>query len=212
MSNFICVECGETAPKIVSTAAGAMLCEACLKAYYVACADCAQVIPLDEARTRAALVRCVACDVKPPGVAGAGALDQSGLESLIAEYATLHAEEKRIGARLEEIKERLKNVAATQPRVSGAVTLRAGEAAVKCSFRTTLKCDAAVVEQLAQTLDKNNFDELFERKVTYSPHQERVQEFLHTTDSAREEARELLRAAVRAIESATLTVVPISRK
>jgi len=155
---------------------------------------------------------CAECYAKPQGVAGATSLDQSGIESLIAEYTALHAEEKRIGTRLEEIKELLKDVAATQPRVSGAVTLRAGDQAVKCSFRTTLKCDAEAVERLEQTLDKNKFGELFERKVAYSPHKERVQELLNTTDGEHEEARELLRAAVRETESATLTVVPARKK
>lgn len=208
MSTLICVECEKTALNMIPTAAGAMLCEECITAYYILCAGCEQFIPQDETLTRADLVLCAACYAQPPGVAGVDSLDQSGIESLIAEYTALHAEEKRTAARLEEIKEQLKDVAATQPRVSGAVTLRAGDQAVKCSFRTTLKCDAEAVERLEQTLDKNEFGELFERKVTYSPHKEPVQEFLSGTDDAHDEARELLRAAVRETETATLTVIP----
>lgn len=212
---LVCVECEQTinsATGSTMTRAGAAVCLECIAAFYVACAGCEQFIPHDETQTRADLVLCAECYAKPQGVAGASSLDQSDIESLIAEYTALHAEEKRTVARMEEIKEQLKDVASTQPRVSGAVTLRAGDAAVKCSFRTTLKCDAEVVERLEQALDGSEFGELFERKVTYSPHKERVQEFLNTTDGEREEARELLRAAVRETESATLTVVPVRKK
>jgi len=212
---LVCAECEQTinsATNSATTKAGTKVCLKCVAAYYVACVGCEQFIPQDETQIRADLVLCAECYVKPPDAAGASSLDQSGIESLIAEYTALHAEEKRIGTRMEEIKEWLKEVAATQPRVSGAVTLRAGEQAVKCSFRTTLKCDAEAVEKLEQTLDKNEFGELFERKVTYSPHKERVHELLNTVDGEHEEARELLRAAVREIESATLTVVPVRKK
>ncbi len=206
---LVCTECELTINPTLNSAktkAGAAVCFECVAAYYIACAGCEQFIPQDEAQMHADLALCAGCYANPPDTASTS-LDQSGIESLIAEYTTLHAEEKRIGTRLEEIKELLKDVAAMQPRVSGAVTLRAGEQAVKCSFRTTLKCEAAAVEKLEQTLDQSDFDELFERKVTYSPHKERVQEFLSTTDSAHEEAREMLRAAVRESESATLTIV-----
>ncbi len=212
---LVCIEC-ETAinpaTNAVTTRAGGVVCPDCVAAYYVACAGCAQLIPQDETQARADVLLCAECYAKPPNAAGAGSLDQPGIESLIAEYTSLHAEEKRIGTRMEEIKELLKDVAATQPRVSSAVTLRAGDAAVRCSFRTMLKCDAEAVERLEQTLDENEFDELFERKVTYSPQKESVQEFLNTTDGEHEEARALLRAAVRETETATLTVVPVRKK
>ena len=210
-----CTECEsalDMEANVATTRTGISICLECSTAYYTGCGECRSLIPLDEALKCGDLRLCAECYAKPQGVAGATSLDQSGIESLIAEYTALHAEEKRIGTRLEEIKELLKDVAATQPRVSGAVTLRAGDQAVKCSFRTTLKCDAEAVERLEQTLDKNKFGELFERKVAYSPHKERVQELLNTTDGEHEEARELLRAAVRETESATLTVVPARKK
>jgi hypothetical protein len=128
-------------------------------------------------------------------------------ESLISEYIALHAEEKRIKTRMEELKEALKEVAAMQQRVSNAVTLPAGEQAVKCSFRSSLKCNQEAVEALAGSLDETEFDELFERKVSYSPHRERVQEFLSRADDKQREARELLRSAITETETATLTVV-----
>src|SRR5205085_3774211 len=104
------------------------------------------------------------------------------------------AEEKRIKTRMEELKEALKEVATMQQRVSNAVTLRAGENAVKCSFRSSLKCNQEVLESLAERLDETEFNELFERKVSYSPHKGRVQEFLSRADDAQGEARELLRS------------------
>lgn len=212
---LVCVECEQkinSAMKSTTTRAGAAVCLECIAAYYVACAGCEQFIPQDETQARAELIFCAECYAKPRGVLGASSLDQSGVESLIAEYTSLHAEEKRIGTRMDEIKEQLKDVAANQPRVSGAVTLRAGDQAVKCSFRTTLKCEAEIVEKLAETLEQNEFGELFERKVTYSPHKEKVQEFLSTIDGEHEAARELLRTAVRETESATLTVVPARKQ
>ncbi len=212
---LVCAECDsafDVAAHGATTKTGISICLACSTAYYTGCAECCSLIPLDEALTRGDLRLCAECYAKPPDVAGAGSLDQSDIELLIAEYTVLHAEEKRVGSRLEEIKDQLKDIAATQPRVSGAVTLRAGDQAVKCSFRTTLKCDAEAVERLEQTLNKNEFGDLFERKVTYSPHKERVQDFLSSTDGAHEDAREMLRAAVRETENATLTVVPVRKQ
>ncbi len=213
--SLMCVECEsaiDSETNKLTTKTGAAICHECVAAYYVACASCTLFIPQDETQTCADLVLCAECFAKPQGVASATSLDQSGVESLIAEYTSLHAEEKRIGTRMDEIKEQLKDVAANQPRESGAVTLRAGDQAVKCSFRTTLKCDSETVEKLAETLEQNEFGELFERKVTYSPHKENVQEFLSSTDGAHEAARELLRAAVRETENATLTVVPVRKQ
>ncbi len=212
VSTLICVECEKSGTSMIPTVMGAMLCEECMTAYYVACRGCEGIVPQDEAFSRADLRLCAECYAKPLSAVEATLLDQSGIESLIAEYTTLHAEEKRIGTRMEEIKELLKDVALRQERVSGAVTLRAGDAAVKCNFRTTLKFDTETVEKLEQTLDESEFGELFERKVSYSPHKESVQEFLSSTDGAHEEARELLRAAVRETETATLTVVPVRKQ
>lgn len=108
---------------------------------------------------------------------------------------------------MEELKESLKEVAAMQQRVSNAVILPAGEQAVKCSFRSSLKCNQEIVESLAARLDEKEFEELFERKVSYSPYKGRVQEFLSRADDEQREVRELLRSAITETETATLTVV-----
>jgi hypothetical protein len=164
------------------------------------------LIPHDESLTRNGLVLCADCYAKPPSASTDSGLLENP-EALISEYITLHAEEKRIKTRMDELKEALKEVAAVQQRVSNAVTLRAGGQAVKCSFRTSLKCSQDVVESLAERLDEQEFEALFDKKVSYSPNKERVQEFLSRADDEQNDARELLRSAIIETETATLTVV-----
>jgi DNA repair exonuclease SbcCD ATPase subunit len=164
------------------------------------------LIPSDESLMRDGLTLCADCHAQAPAtVSDSGLLENPA--ALISEYIALHAEEKRLRTRMDELKETLKQIAAMQQRVSNAVTLRAAEQAVKCSFRSTLKCDQELVETLAQRLAEREFDELFERKVSYSPHKERVREFLSRADDEQSEARELLRSAITEIETATLTVI-----
>ncbi len=209
-----CVECespiNSYATNGATTKTGTILCADCTELYYVACAKCVMLIPRDESLTRDGVALCADCYAQPPSTSDNARLLENP-ESLVSEYIALHAEEKRIKTRIEELKEALKTLAAAGQRVSNAVTLRAGEGAVKCSFRTTLKCDQEVVESLAGRLDESEFDELFERKVSYSPHKERVHEFLSRADDEQSEARDLLRAAITETETATLTVVA-SRK
>jgi hypothetical protein len=164
------------------------------------------LVPRDESLTRDSRTLCADCYANPSDSSvDSGLLENP--ESLISEYVALHAEEKRIKVRMEELKEALKEVAAMRQRVSNAVTLRAGKLAVKCSFRSSLKCDPEAVESLAERLDEQEFEELFERKVSYNPHKERVEEFLSRADDNYREARELLRSAISQTETATLTVV-----
>ncbi len=210
MADLSCAECespiNATAIASATTKTGTTLCPDCIEQYYVACAGCVMLIPRDESLKRDALTLCGDCFAKPPS-SSVNAVLLENPESLISEYIALHAEEKRIKTRMDELKEALKEVAAVQQRVSNAVTLRAGEQAVKCSFRSSLKCHQETVELLAERLDETVFDELFERKVSYSPHKERVQEFLSRADDEQSEARGLLRSAITETETATLTVV-----
>ena len=202
-----CVECEETTTSPVVTRAGASLCAACVAAYYVACARCRGLIAGDEAVRRGDIDFCAECFSAPSVERGATNVDQTLVEALIAEYVSLHAEEKRIGERMEVIKEQLKLAAAVRQREGGSVTLRAGEAAVRCSYRTSLKCDPQSAEALAQMLDEAEFSSLFERKTTFTPVRERIAEFLAAPDESRATAREALRAAVREAETVTLSVV-----
>jgi hypothetical protein len=210
VADISCAECETAIDSTMTNSAtaktGKILCPECIEMYYVTCAECVMLIPRDESLKRDSLTLCADCYAKPPSSSVDADLLENP-ESLISEYIALHAEEKRIKTRMEELKEALKEVAAMQQRVSNAVTLRAGENAVKCSFRSSLKCNQEVVESLAERLDETEFNELFERKVSYSPHKERVQEFLSRADDEQGETRELLRSAITEIETATLTVV-----
>jgi hypothetical protein len=208
--DLVCAEC-ESPIKIITpskgtTKTGSPVCPECIELYYVACAGCVLLIPRDESLTRNDLILCADCYAKPPSDStDVGLLENP--ESLISEYIALHAEEKRIKTRMDELKDALKEVAAVQQRVSNAVTLRAEDGAVKCSYRSSIKCNQEVVESLAERMDEQEFEELFERKVSYSPHKERVHEFLNSADNEHSETRELLRAAIIETETATLTVV-----
>lgn len=207
-SPAICAECESSAAIVLVSLAGASLCAVCVEAYYVACAGCGGHLPQDEALRREGLAYCSRCFSKPFGESAAGADDETPIEALIAEYVELHAEEKRIGDRLGEIKEKLKNAAAARRREGNAVTLRAGEAAIRCSYRTTLKCEAESVAAIAQLLDEAEFSALFERKTSFTPLKERIAEFLASADQTHEQTRQAVRAALRETETVTLSVVP----
>src|SRR6185369_10944473 len=106
----------------------------CAGLYYVACEMCRILAPRDETADREEKPYCLECFAKPEGGIAAVRLGEEELETLIADFIRLHAEEKKIKERLEEIKDKLKGHAATEPRVVNAVVLRAGENAVKCGY------------------------------------------------------------------------------
>ena len=197
----VCAECEQAAAGGLISLSGAALCAHCVEAYYVACSGCSGLLPADESMRRGDMAYCPECFARPdaPG--------EAGPQSLIAEYVALHAEEKRIGRRMSEIKESLKAIAASQQRTGNGVVLRAGEVAVRCSYRVSLKCDTEAVEAVERVLDKEEFTRMFERKTSFNPVEDVVREFLSGEDEARREARELLRKAVRETETATLSVI-----
>lgn len=203
----ICAECEQPAPSNLLSLAGATLCAECAEAYYVSCSGCSGLLPRDESFDRRGLAYCADCFAAPPDVARDDAPAETDAQSLIAEFVALHAEEKRISKRMSEIKERLKSIAASQQRVGNAVTMRAGETAVRCSYRMSLKCDTEAVEALEEVLDEEEFSRLFERKTSFSAIEGGLREFLASEDAEHERARELLRKAVRETETTTLSVV-----
>ncbi|MEJ7617059.1 MAG: hypothetical protein WKF30_08895 [Pyrinomonadaceae bacterium] len=208
----VCAECEQTAASSSALSrSGARLCAACVAAYYVACSVCRKLTARDESLSREELLCCLECFSAP---AATESLDEAAVETLVAEYVALQAEEKRISEQLEAIKERLKAAASGKPREGSSVTLRAADAAaaVRCSYRTTLKCDADALPLLEQLLAEDEFAALFERKVSVTPVKERVAGFLADADDARGEARAILRAALRETETVTLSVVGGSRK
>ena len=202
-----CAECEQPSARLISSRAGAGVCSECVEAYYVACSTCGGFVPQDESLARGELAYCADCFSKPAGEGKEVAVDETLIESLISEYISLHAEEKRISARMEVVKERLKSAAATRQREANAVTLRAGDAAVRCNYRASLKCDTESVEALARLLDEEQFLSLFERKLSFNPIKDGITQFLSGTDKARQEVRDALRATVRETETVTLSVV-----
>ena len=206
-SDAICAECERVSASGLFSRAGASLCASCVEAYYVACSGCSGLLPKDESIKRDELAYCAECFARPVTEAGAAASGDLDAQSLISEYVALHAEEKRINKRMSEIKESLKALAASQQRTGNAVTLRASDVAVRCSYRVSLKCDTQIVETLEQVLDKEEFAQMFERKTSFNAIEDRVREFLSSEDAARQDARELLRTAVRETETVTLNVV-----
>jgi hypothetical protein len=203
----VCAECERQGGDMILSRAGASICNECVEAYYVACSACGGVVAKDEALSRDGLACCSDCFSQPSGASGAGVVDETLIETLIAEYVSLHAEEKRISDRMEVVKDKLKSAASAKRREGNAVTLRAGEAAIRCSYRTSLKCDADSAEALAQLLDEEQFFQLFERKTSFTPVKDRITEFLKDADESQQAARDAVRAAVRETETVTLSVV-----
>jgi len=203
----LCVECLETATEGVVGRRGETLCSACARNYYVACALCHGLIPQDEAHTRSDAVFCSDCAAQGAQAQAGDTPDDSEIAALVSEYIGLHAEEKRIKDRLDEIKEQLKAAAAGRERVADAVTLRGEEGALKCSFKTNLKCIAEKVSALEEQLEPEEFAALFERKVSYSPVKDQLERFLSNDAGTDANLRELILAAVERTETPTLTVV-----
>jgi hypothetical protein len=76
------------------------------------------------------VLRCVPCLTSPAHTDAAEALSATELSALVAEFVRLHAAAKQLNDRLEEVKEKLKQHADSQPRVANAMLLRTGEYAV----------------------------------------------------------------------------------
>lgn len=204
-----CAECLETvaAEAALASRRGETLCGVCAKNYYVACATCNGLIPQDEARTHADVIYCSDCEAHALKAKAADAPQESEVEALVSEYIALHAEEKRVKDRLDEIKEQLKAAASVRERVAGAVTLGGEVGAVKCSFKTNLKCIPEKVSALEQQLEPEKFAALFERKVSYSPVKDELEKLMSGAGGTDANLREVILSAVERTETPTLTVV-----
>lgn len=212
----LCAEClgavgaGEAEPDRT----GAALCRKCAAEFYAPCAGCGGLVPRDEALVGAGggagvCAECHAEGLREPG--GEPPPAEEEVAALVAEYVGLHEESKRLDARLGEIKERLKLAAQARPRVSNAVVLRAGDAGVRCSFAVRTSYDPAALAPAEELLGEE-FDALFERKVSFAAVKDRLEEFLSATDETRAAAREAVRAAEQRTEVATLSVVAQKKK
>lgn len=213
----LCVEClgGVGAGEALIDRTGRALCRTCAAEFYAPCAGCGGLVPRDEALARASDGAVVCAECHAGGASspdGEPAPSEDEVEALVGEYVALYEESKRLGARLEEIKERLKLAAQARPRVSNAVVLRAGEAGVRCGFSVRTTYDPARLESAAALLG-GEFDSLFERKVSFSPVKGgRLEEFLSAADAEHDAAREAVRAAEQRSETVTLTVVAQKKK
>ncbi|MFN2595886.1 MAG: hypothetical protein ABR563_01610 [Pyrinomonadaceae bacterium] len=202
----VCAECLEAVAQALTNRRGETLCPSCAEQFFVACASCGSLVALDEALPRDGASYCADCHARPAGVAPEDVPAEEEVEQLVAEYVRLHAEESRAKARMDEIKERLKIAASARQRVANAVTLRGEDGAVKCSYRTSWKCDEERVAALENSLDAEQFASLFERSVKYAPVKEGLEKLL-TDESADARLRQHVAGAVERSESATVTVV-----
>ncbi|HEV3467925.1 MAG TPA: hypothetical protein VG148_01280 [Pyrinomonadaceae bacterium] len=212
----LCVEClgAVGAGEALLDRTGGALCRACAAEFYESCAGCGGLVPRDEVMARAADGAALCAECHAAGAASPGGEPppaEEEVEALVAEYVALHEESKRVGARMEEIKERLKLAAQARPRVSNAVVLRAGDAGVRCSFAARVSYDAARLAAAEELLGEE-FGALFERKVSFSAVRSRLEEFLSATDEERAAAREAVRAAEQRSETVSLTVVAQKKK
>lgn len=206
-----CAECLEAVAAPLVSRRGEPLCAACAETYYAACSACGVLVAREEALSRDGASLCDGCDARAAGVPPEEVPDESEVGRLVAEYVRLHAEEKRVKDRLDEIKDRLKVAAAVRPRASNAVTLRGEDGAVKCSYRETWKCDEERVAALESALDAERFGALFQRSVKYAPVKESLEQLLAADSAADAELRRVVGAAVERTEQATLTVVRPAR-
>jgi hypothetical protein len=198
-----CTECLAPVDAAVDAQNGARLCQQCAEQFYLTCAGCGGLIPRDEAVMRHGALCCVQCLASPT----AEALSEAELSALVAEFIQLHAEEKQLKARLEEIKEKLKQHAAAQPRVANAVLLRAGEYAVKCGYRARVSYNAEKLAVVEGMLSTETFAGLFTREVRFNAIKESLQAFLINEDAATTAVRTAILAATESQEIATLTPV-----
>ena len=218
----LCAEClSAVAPAgAVLDRTGAALCGGCAAEFYTACAACGGLVPRDEALAREGEagadknLYCAECFRAGAAAGGeAGPVGDEEVEALVAEFVALHAEKKRLDSRVEEIKERLKVAARARPRVAGAVVFRAGEdAGVRCSYTVRTTYDPEKLQAVEAVLGGAEFAALFERKVTFSPVKNSLEEFLASSGDGRDDAREAIRAAAQQTETETLGVVAPPKK
>jgi hypothetical protein len=205
-----CFECLEIKPEYIKAFDGRDLCHQCAELYYVTCEMCRGLIPRDESASRKEKICCLECFSRPEEGSGAVRLGTEELESLIADFIRLHAEEKRIKDRLEEIKNRLKSHAATEPRIANAVLLRAGESSIKCSYSIRTSYAAEKLAPVEEMLGADAFAGLFEREVKFSPIKEALETFLADETREHAETRNAIRAAMEIKE--VVTVAPAASR
>ena len=200
-----CAECLAPVSAVINTQNGARLCPQCAEQFYRPCAGCGGLIPQDDAVLHNGALRCVQCLTSPAPADATEALSAAELSVLVAEFVRLHAEAKQLNDRLDEIKEKLKQHAASQPRVANAVLLRTGEYAVKCGYGVRVNYNAEKLAAVEAMLGAEQFTALFERKITYSAVKESLEAFLASDAADTAPVRDAILAAAERKEIASLT-------
>lgn len=200
----LCAECQTPSARLVAARGGEGVCPECAAAHYVACSDCGALVPRDESRERDGCAYCVECHDRlfAPKEDPESTVD---VDELVTEFIRLDAEAKRIGERLDAIKELLKATAATRERIAGAVTLGTGESTVKCSYSVAYKPDAEGVDAIEKMLDPERFAELFERTVTVKTVKANVERLLDGKTDDDPEVIQAVRSIVDVVETPRLT-------
>jgi hypothetical protein len=201
----ICFECLSPVSGSIRTRDGLVLCQKCAELYYFTCAVCSGLAPQDEALQREGLRYCTECFAKSGEDSTAKMLSEEEVSALISDFTRLHAEEKKIKEQLEEVKEKLKRHAASQPRVNNSVLLRTGEAAVKCGYSTRISYNSEKLGAVEGLLGVERFAELFTREVKFTPVKDRLEEFLSDEKDEASEARDAIIAAMDRKEIITIT-------
>lgn len=212
---IVCAEClGGLEGESLRDFQNNLLCSDCAEKYYVVCNGCLALVAADEAiaggndppRIFYYCLNCPARAEESPPLSMV--VDEEEVNALVNEYLALHAEEKRIKDRLEEIKESLKQIAAGFSDEHEAVTFEGeGGAAVKCTYKTSLKGITEAVAALRASLDENVFDALFTEKTSFDVNRENFEKVLSDTAGLPENLRRQIAEAVKVTETATLNVV-----
>lgn len=207
----LCAEClCEANDSIQKDFEGNLLCQFCSEKYYIPCSNCYSLIPKDELIDHKYNTKnvfyCPNCQIDELDQKTA-TFDEAEVAELVSEYVTLHAEEKQIKDRLEEIKEQLKQLARSQSLNGQAVTLQAENGAVKCSYKTSLKCNSDKVEALQQILPSNVFTSLFVPKISFEVNKDNFEKTISDSEIIPAELRLLVNEAVKTVETETLFVV-----
>lgn len=185
------------------------LCSDCAARYYLACSVCALLIARDEAYADSETIRCPNCAKASGGEneTNETELAATEIETLVAEYLRLYAEEKLLAERLEAIKEKLKLAASHKRGAQNTVTFTSADEAgqVKCSFKSSIKCKNEAVEALSRALSAEAFSAVFTPKISYSTDKAKIEAFLNG-EIVTDETRQMLLSAAEETETVTLTV------
>lgn len=201
-----CLECMTEEGLTHSSREGAPLCARCADEYYVECSECRGLIAEDDAPQSDGLPYCIECLKRLADPEGE-ILDEEQVAALVREYIQLDVQSKAVEAKLEDIKDKLKRVAAGRPREGNAVLLGEGDAMAKCGFSERTSYDSDRLLALEAEFGEVLIDTLFERKITFKANKKSLDVFLADDDPQFAAARDAIREAADSKTTLTLTLV-----